>query len=81
MPALTLHVPKANLSKLMERVEKGEEIVIIRDGRPVPRLLPIDLPAYVRRRRAFGILKGKLQLPDSFFAPLTDAELKAWDRG
>jgi hypothetical protein len=38
-------------------------------------------PAYVRRRRAFGILKGKLQLPDSFFAPLTDAELKAWDRG
>jgi hypothetical protein len=31
--------------------------------------------------RAFGILKGKLQLPDSFFAPLTDAELKAWDRG
>ena len=35
----------------------------------------MNVPAHIRRRRAFGILKGKLNLPDSFFFdPLPDEE-------
>jgi prevent-host-death family protein len=80
MPTYTVHAAKTHLSKLIERVEQGEEIVIARGRKPVARLVPIGLPAHVRRRRAFGVLKGKLKLPDSFFFdPLPDEELKLWE--
>ena len=40
----------------------------------------MGVPAHVLRRRAFGVLKGKLKLPDSFFfEPLPEEELKAWE--
>ncbi|MFZ1105678.1 MAG: type II toxin-antitoxin system prevent-host-death family antitoxin [Hyphomicrobiaceae bacterium] len=79
MPTYTVHAAKTNLSKLIERVEQGEEVVIARGKKPVARLVPIGLPAHIRRRRAFSVLKGKLKLPDSFFFdPLPEEELKAW---
>jgi len=80
MPTYTVHAAKTNLSKLIERVERGEEIIIARGKKPVVRLVPVGLPAHVRRRRAFGVLKGKLKLPDSFFFdPLPEEELKLWE--
>jgi prevent-host-death family protein len=76
----TVHAAKTNLSKLIERVEKGEEVIIARGKKPVARLVPVDVPAYVRRRRSFGMLKGKLKLPDSFFFDaLAEEELKVWE--
>jgi prevent-host-death family protein len=80
MPTYTVHAAKTNLSKLIERAEKGEEIVIARGKTPVARLVPVGVPAHIMRRRAFGALKGKLKLPDSFFFdPLPEDELKAWE--
>jgi prevent-host-death family protein len=76
----TVHAAKTNLSKLIERVEKGEEVVIARGRKPVARLVPIDAPSHVLRRRAFGALKGRLKLPDSFFFdPLPEEDLKRWE--
>ena len=40
----TVHAAKTNLSKLIERAEKGEEIVIARGKKPVVRLVPMDAP-------------------------------------
>jgi prevent-host-death family protein len=78
----TVHAAKTNLSKLIERVEKGEEVIIARGKKPVARLVPMDVPAHVLRRRAFGVLKGKLKLPDSFFFdPLPEEELELWEKG
>jgi len=80
MPTYTVHAAKTNLSKLIERAEKGEEVVIARGKKPVARLVPMGVPAHVLRRRAFGVLKGKLKLPDSFFFdPLPEEELKLWE--
>lgn len=79
MPTYTIHAAKANLSKLIERAEKGEEVVIARGKKPAVRLMPLEMPAHVRRHRAFGILKGKLNLPDCFFAPLSEEELEDWE--
>ena len=80
MSTYSIHAAKTNLSKLIERVEKGEDIVIARGRKPVARLVPIGVPAHVRRRRAFGVLKGKLKLPDSFFFDaLPEEELKLWE--
>ena len=78
----TVHAAKTNLSKLIERAEKGEEIVIARGKKPVARLVPMGTPAHVLRRRAFGALEGRLKLPDSFFfGPLPEEELALWDGG
>jgi prevent-host-death family protein len=67
MPNYTIPAARASLAKLIERAGRGEEVVITCAGNPVARLVPAGLPAHVRRRRAFGLLKGKLNLPDSFF--------------
>jgi prevent-host-death family protein len=82
MATYTVHAARTNLSKLLERVEAGEEIIIARGKKPVVRLVPIGVPNHIRHRRAFGVLKGKLELPDSFFFdPLPEEELKAWETG
>ena len=86
MATYTVRAAKTDLSKLLERVEAGEEVIIVRGKKPVARLVPISLPNHVPkpilRRRAFGALEGKLGLPDSFFFdPLPEEELKAWETG
>ncbi|MFD4422036.1 type II toxin-antitoxin system Phd/YefM family antitoxin [Agromyces sp. NPDC058484] len=65
---------KAQLSKLLAAVERGDEVVIARNGRPIARLEPIASPA----PRELGILS--MSIPDSFFEELPEAELAAWER-
>ncbi len=50
MIVANIHNAKTNLSKLIERAEAGEEVVIARDGKPVVRLAPLVAPAPVTRR-------------------------------
>lgn len=59
---LNVHEAKTQLSRLLERVEQGEEIVIARAGKPIARLVPVgpDQP----RDRAFGSMRGQIR-----FAP------------
>ncbi|HEY5205922.1 MAG TPA: type II toxin-antitoxin system prevent-host-death family antitoxin, partial [Roseiarcus sp.] len=44
MSIVTVHAAKTNLSKLLARVEAGEEIVIARGRKPIARLTPINAP-------------------------------------
>lgn len=78
MAAVTIHYAKTNLSKLIARVEAGEEVVIMRGKTPVARLAPIETKIMKRR---FGMLKGKIpDLPDEFFFdPLPEEELRLWE--
>jgi prevent-host-death family protein len=75
MMIVNVHAAKTNLSKLIERACSGEEIIIARDSKPVAKLVPIDGP-----KREFGVLKGKLVIPDSFFDPLPVDTLHAWEQ-
>jgi antitoxin (DNA-binding transcriptional repressor) of toxin-antitoxin stability system len=77
MPTYTVHAAMTNLSKLIARAEAGEEIVIARGKKPVVRLIPVGVPAQVLRRRAFGVFKRKLKLPDSEALPKD--EQKLWE--
>jgi antitoxin (DNA-binding transcriptional repressor) of toxin-antitoxin stability system len=79
MPTYTVHSAMTNLSKLIARAEAGEEIVIARGKKPVVRLIPVGVPAHVLRCRAFGALKDKLKLSDSFFEALPEDERKLWE--
>ena len=68
MQVLNIHAAKTHLSRLLEEVGEGEEIVIAKAGRPVARLVPIEKAA----KRKLGILEGRLTIPDSFDDPLPD---------
>ncbi|MDN5749190.1 MAG: type II toxin-antitoxin system Phd/YefM family antitoxin [Pseudonocardia sp.] len=60
---VNVYEAKTHLSKLLERVEAGEEIVIARNGRPVARLVPTQRE---RAPRVPGAWKGKGWIADDF---------------
>lgn len=57
-----MHEAKTKLSQLVERAERGEEIVVTRNGTPVVRLTPVPKPN--RLAAARGALRGTNILPD-----------------
>ena len=75
MTSVSVHEAKTHLSRLIEKALGGEEIVITRNREPVVRLAPVA----GKRVRRPGRLKGLVHLDDSFFDPLPDDELKAWE--
>jgi prevent-host-death family protein len=80
MATVTIHQAKTQLSKLIAKVEAGEEVVIMRGKNPVARLTAITTK---KPRLKFGMLKGKLpDIPDDFFfEPLPEDELRLWEGG
>ncbi len=76
MNPINIHDAKTQLSKLIETVESGEEVIIARAGKPVARLVPY-LP--VKPLREPGLMKGKFEVPDSFFDPLPDEILEYFE--
>lgn len=78
MARTTIHKAKTELSRLIKRVEAGEEVVIARGKTPVARLVPYLAPEEIGRR--FGRLRGRISVPDTFFEPLPEDELTAWER-
>ena len=75
MHVVNVHQAKTELSRLLARVEAGEDIVIARRGQPVARLVACKAPV----KRQPDVLKGKIVVPDTFFDPLPEEELAAWE--
>jgi len=74
---VNIHEAKTNLSKLLERVSLGEEIVIAKAGKPVAKLVKINSG---RQRRQLGSAKGQFTVPDDFNDPLPkDIEDLFWE--
>ena len=66
---VNVHEAKTHLSKLLEQVRMGEEVVIAKSGKPVARLVAIEGP---RKRREPGSARGKIFIAEDFDAPLPD---------
>ena len=64
---INIHEAKTHLSRLLVRVQMGEEIILARAGKPVARLAPME-PKSAQRR--LGSAAGEFQVPDDFNAPL-----------
>jgi prevent-host-death family protein len=64
---VNIHEAKTHLSRLLERVALGEEVVIAKAGRPVAKLVPIKK---AKRKRLIGAAKGRFTVPDDIDAPL-----------
>jgi prevent-host-death family protein len=73
---VNIHEAKTGLSKLVERAEAGEEIVIARAGTPVAKLVALR-PGRARRR--LGLLDGKFTIPDDFNRPLPESVLRVFE--
>ncbi len=64
---VNIHHAKTHFSKLLEKVQLGEEIVIAKAGTPVAKLVPIHSKP---EPRILGSAKGMFRMPEDFDAPL-----------
>jgi prevent-host-death family protein len=60
---VNIHEAKTHLSKLLERVAIGEEVIIAKAGTPVAKLVPVSS---AKREFRFGCAKGEFVVPDDF---------------
>jgi len=72
MDTYNIHEAKTHLSKLIERVLAGEEIVIGRSGKPVAKLVPY---AAKKKSRKSGAWKGKVWLAPDWDSDETNEEI------
>lgn len=63
MQIFNIHQAKTNLSKLIEKAQKGEEVIIAKAGNPVAKLSVYKEKSKPRKP---GLLKGKIFVPDNF---------------
>ncbi len=68
MKPVNIHEAKTHLSRLVEQVIGGEEVVIAKRGRPVAKL--VRFPSSPRKP---GRLKGRIRLAPDFDAPLPES--------
>jgi len=64
MQTININEAGAHLSRLIEQAAAGEEIVIIRNGKPVARLVPPSFTA--SKPRILGLGKGRYTFPEGF---------------
>lgn len=77
MKTINIHEAKTNLSRLLTRVENGEEIIISNRGIPVAKLVPFR--ASLDRRASLGQDRGRFIVPDDFNTPLPQEILAAFE--
>jgi prevent-host-death family protein len=65
---VNIHEAKTHLSRLLERVQAGEEITIAKAGKPIARLAPLEGPV----RRIPGVDRGKVIIHPDFDDPLPE---------
>jgi prevent-host-death family protein len=74
---VNVHEAKTHLSRLLERAMAGEDVIIMRAGKRLVRLTPVEGPA---RPRKLGTARGDFVVPDDFNAPLADSIIKEFER-
>jgi len=75
MQTINIHEAKTHLSRLLELVTAGEEIIIAKAGHPMARLVPLQP---LKKPRQPGALAGRLKIADDFDAPLPESMASAF---
>jgi prevent-host-death family protein len=73
MGVFNVHEAKTHLSRLLDRVAQGEEVIIAKSGRPVAKLVRV-----AAEPRTPGRLKGRIHIGLDFDEPLPDEILSAF---
>ena len=77
MTTVNIHDAKTHFSRLISRVEGGEEIVIAKAGKPVARLMPLLIKV---QKRLPGSAKGSIVLKKGFLEPLPASLLDEFEK-
>ena len=77
MKQVNIHDAKTHLSRYVAELKPGEAIVLCKRNQPVAELRAIKKKPL--RKPRLGIAKGQIKIPDSFFEPLPDEILKAFN--
>ena len=73
---VNIHAAKTHLSKLLERVRAGEEVIIAKAGEPIARLIPFARTG----KRVLGLDAGRGVIAADFDGPLPDDVLQDFER-
>ena len=65
MRSINIHVAKTQLSRLVEEAAKGDAFIIAKAGRPLVKVVPLDVRETASGRR-LGFLEGKFTIPEDF---------------
>jgi len=76
MIKLNIHEAKTHLSRYLEKLKKGETILLCKRNEPIAEIRP--LPSQPTRKRHIGLGKGQLTIPKEFFDPLPEDVLQAF---
>jgi prevent-host-death family protein len=74
---INIHQAKTHLSRLLEQALAGEDVVIMKAGKPLVRLTPV---AAAPVKRKIGTAVGDFTVPDDFDAPLPDRVLGEFEK-
>jgi antitoxin (DNA-binding transcriptional repressor) of toxin-antitoxin stability system len=77
MIKLNIHEAKTHLSKYLAKLKAGERILLCKRNQPVAEITP--LPDVPTRPRSIGLAKGRFTVPSSFFEPLPEELLRAFE--
>lgn len=77
MIKLNIHEAKTHLSKYLAKLKAGDRIVLCKHNHPIAEITP--LPEASDRPRPIGLAKGRFTVPRSFFEPLPDELLHAFE--
>lgn len=78
METVGTHEAKTHLSRLLERVRRGETVVIAKGRQPVAKLVPYTEPTPSPRPKVGETLDAPMPVPDEALRPLDRDELKNW---
>ncbi len=70
MQQLNIYEAKTQLSQLVEQVSKGDSFIIAKSGKPLAKLIPLEVKG--GKAFSFGTLAGKIKVSDDFDAALPD---------
>ena len=73
---VNIHHAKTHLSRIVDEVAAGREVIIAKAGRKLARLVPVEPKP---RRKKLGGLKGRIRVPDDFNRPLDAAAIAAFE--
>jgi len=76
MIKLNIHEAKTHLSRYLEKLKKGETILLCKRNEPIAEIRP--LREHSHRKRPIGLAKGQLTIPKEFFDPLPEEIIQAF---
>jgi prevent-host-death family protein len=73
---INIHEAKTHLSRIVDEVAAGAEVIIAKSGKPLAKLISLSPPV---KKKRLGLLKGKVKVADDFNAPLSPEILDSFE--